>query len=203
MDIQLLATADTLDVVRSVVSASPDVVVTRRAVNEATGLGSYTVVIDRSKWTPGTQVIALTVTTVKRSFTIFVSAIKVASNGGVRLGNLGQMYVLLLDPSDRKVLASQSVSPSGGRYSWSFAGIKAQAVQIVAGADLDNDGYICGNAEPCGAYPILGSQLMEVLLTSDRIGLDFVVSPVGGASVSGLGAVAPQSLAFKPVGFKR
>lgn len=203
MDIQLLATADTQDVVRSIVSASPDVVVTRRAVNESTGLGSYTVVIDRSKWPPGTQVLALTVTTDKRSFTIYVSAIKVVDNGGVRIGNLGQMYVLLVDPRDRSVLASQSVSPSGGRYGWSFAGIKVQAVQIVAGADLDNDGYICGNAEPCGAYPILGSQLVEVPLTADRSGLDFVVSPLGGASVSALGAVAPRSLAFKPVGFKR
>ena len=147
--------------------------------------------------------IALTVTTDKRRFTVYVSAIKVASNGGVRIGNLGQMYVLLLDPSDRSVLASQSVSPSGGRYSWSFAGIKATAVQVVAGADLDNDGYICGNAEPCGAYPILGSQLVEVPLSSDRSGLDFVVSPVGGASVSGLGAVAPRSLVFKPLGYRR
>lgn len=184
MDFQLITTASTDEVVKTVVSAHPDVVVQRKAVDTQTGLGTYTVTVDRSTWAPGTQVVMVTVTTNQRQFNVIVSASKVAVAGGVRVGNLGPLYVLLLDTADKSVVASKMIQPVNGRYSWAFSGLKSARVWVVAGGDLDNDGYICGNAEPCGGYPLLGAQMTDVDLSANLNNINFVVAPLGGGDVS-------------------
>lgn len=197
MDFQLITTASTDEVVKSVVSSHPDVRVQRKSVDAATGLGTYSVTVDRSAWMPGTQVVMVTVTTSQRQFNVIVSASKAAVAGGFREGNLGPLYVLLLDTVEKSVVASKTVQPVNGRYTWSFSGLKSARVWVVAGGDLDNDGYICGNAEPCGGYPLLGAQMTEVDLSANHSNIHFVVAPLGGGDVStaftrdGKGLVTP------------
>jgi serine protease len=58
---------------------------------------------------------------------------------------------------------------------------------LYAGSDTDNDFFICGTGEACGAYPTLGSpELIEV--TGDVTALDFVsgfLQTLGSAASAG------------------
>jgi serine protease len=64
---------------------------------------------------------------------------------------------------------------------------------VLAGGDLDNDGFVCQRGEPCGAYPLLsGNGDPSVLtLTGPRNDLNFELAPLSGISPQSLGAVGP------------
>ena len=55
---------------------------------------------------------------------------------------------------------------------------------MIAGTDLDNDGYICQRGEACGGYPVLDAVLdgQQLQLTGNRSDLDFQVE-IGRAHV--------------------
>lgn len=88
----------------------------------------------------------------------------------------GRHFVLLVNPKpvgdSYETVAQTAVMAVDGEYSFSFQWDDGESPQLlnevppgdyflVAGSDLDNDGYICQTGEACAEYPVSG--LREVL----------------------------------------
>jgi len=150
---------------------------------DASGLGSYQATVDRTGLAPGTYAGTITVQTSTGSSTVSVVMAVVTASAGA---NAGFHYVLLMDPETFDPLAQANVAAVDGRYEFELTDVPAGSYLLFAGSDSDNDLFICGPGEGCGAYPTLGSQAtLEV--TGDRSDLDFVtgfLQTLGGASAS-------------------
>jgi len=97
------------------------------------------------------------------------------------------LYVIAINADDPSILTiasvlAQSATPT---YPYAMNGVNVPRVVIAAGTDLDNDGFICGSAEPCGAYPTLGSPTV-LDMSANRAGINFSLSSgsSNGASAS-------------------
>lgn len=89
--------------------------------------------------------------------------------------NLGNIYILAVDPITLETHAQTTATQFNGAYS--MFNVPVGLVLMVAGPDLDNDGVICGVGEPCGFYPTNPDPLL-LTLTSGQIitGVDFSVT---------------------------
>ncbi len=176
------------DRVVSVTSNTPAITVAPKAGKvDANGLGTYAVTLDRTKIGLGPLPNAqITVATSGKSIVIPISAEKRASANS---GNLGPMYVLVIDADSiegKSVAETMVVAPTGGAYSYSITltgttnAPPARNIQIYAGTDLDNDGTICSRGEACGAYPLVDSAASVLPLTKSYSGIDFSANISGG-----------------------
>lgn len=87
----------------------------------------------------------------------------------------GRHYVLLLSTDASRSFVSQvTVEASAGRYRFAFDEVEPGEYFLVAGTDVDNNGFICENGEACAEYPVLG--LLEPIV----IGED----PVAGVNMN-------------------
>lgn len=95
------------------------------------------------------------------------------------------VYVLAIDSFTGGTVAQVVVDPSVS-LDFAFEGLAPGAYVIVAGTDLDDDGYLCDDGEACGAYPVL-EQPIPITVTADetRSGLDFDVSSDPTFAVAG------------------
>jgi len=67
---------------------------------------------------------------------------------------------------------------------------------LIAGTDLDNDGYICDYGEACGGWPFL-SDLSTFDLQSNRSNVDFPVGLVSTLSQNSNAGRLAQGFAIK------
>jgi len=176
------ATSDTDETVTSISSSSGAVTVSEVDVDGATGRGRYQVTIDRDALPEGASTPTVTVETSERTLTLQLSVDNTA--GAAPTGDLGPLYVIVLDGETGDVLTGQTVQPSSGSYEWQIGDISASSVLIFAGTDYDNDGYICNSGELCGAYPVLGASVEPIAIDGDRDDLSFLLSPIGAGSAS-------------------
>jgi len=136
------------------------------------GDGTYTVSVDRSGLADG----------------IYTGTLTIESNGGTRTvstrltvgsvqaggGDIGTVYVLIVDLNDLTTVAQFNASPSDG-YVFSFPDLPVGSYGLFAGTDLNNDSFISDDGEAVGGYPtLLDPQALEA--TQDRSGLTFSVS---------------------------
>lgn len=176
-------------------SAAVTIAPSSAGVDAATGLGEYVVRVDRSRLPAATASyfpkIAVALSS-GRSFTIQLSLAVIGSSGVATGGNVGPVYVLLINPdTDEVVRTVRATYGSNGRYTWSASGYAPSRVTVLAGTDLDNDGFLCQRAEVCGGYPLLSTQeAMTVSLGGDRTDLDFSIAPLAGTSSAGTQASA-------------
>ncbi|MDX1756494.1 MAG: S8 family peptidase [Marinobacter sp.] len=69
----------------------------------------------------------------------------------------GRHYVLLLNTDQERSLVDQvTVEASDGRYRFAFDELDTGQYFLVAGTDMDNNGFICENGEACAEYPVVG-----------------------------------------------
>jgi serine protease len=103
---------------------------------------------------------------------------------------VGPVYVLAVNADDTNVLAgSVTTQSTTTSYAYTVTGVKVPRVVIAAGTDLDNDNFICGPAEPCSAYPTLGSPTV-LNLTANRTGIDLTLT---SGSTNGAALLNPAS----------
>ncbi|MEX8506000.1 S8 family serine peptidase [Leptothrix ochracea] len=137
------------ETVASVVSASPAVQISPTQV-DATGQGTYTLSVDRSLLSPGTHDLRITVNLKPtRTLSLSLSVTRVEERNTALTTSYGPLYVVLIDPDRNDVVATVQATVLDGRYTWSYNGYTRNRVSIIAGADLDNDDYICQRGEPC------------------------------------------------------
>lgn len=93
---------------------------------------------------------------------------------GGRSGNVGTLYVLLVEPDTLKSVI-QAETDASQDYAFAFHDVPQGQYRLYAGSDIDNDGYIDDEGEAFGGYPVLSKT--EVLqLTGEMTGLSFSVS---------------------------
>lgn len=90
-------------------------------------------------------------------------------------GDVGPLYYLLIDTETDKVVAQERATADGGSYRFTMREAPAGNYVLIAGSDMDNDGFICDYGEACGGWPSL-SELAILEADRDRSGLTF---PVG------------------------
>lgn len=76
----------------------------------------------------------------------------------------GRHYVLLVSADTARTTEYQVVVTAiKGSYSFAFADVEPGTYFLVAGTDMDNNGFICENGEACAEYPVNGlPQTIEV-----------------------------------------
>jgi serine protease len=155
---------------------------------DANGLGTYVLSLNRTSLTSGATAFAqVIVATASKSITVPVSADKRVT--GASVGSYGPIYIMAFDADD-PVADTSVVSPVNGEYAFTLkVGTATKAapgrIQIYAGGDTDNDDYICGDGEACGAYPVQGNGVQIIQPRSASVdGINFSVTPFGGSNVT-------------------
>ncbi|MFL1406033.1 S8 family serine peptidase [Marinobacter sp. M1N3S26] len=90
----------------------------------------------------------------------------------------GRHYVLLLDADDFNSSRSMQVvaREDNGEYEYSMDGVTPGDYILVAGTDLDSNGFICENGEACAEYPSAGSREVISISEGETLRLDMTTS---------------------------
>jgi serine protease len=199
-------TVTSVAVSSNIISIAP-----RAGAVDSARLGTYLITPNRSNIPLGQSAFANVVISTSSGRTINVSVSVARVEGGSASGNLGVIYVLVLDAENESPgfvsVAQTSVSqPVNGVYNYSVnvapagAGRAPNRIFISAGSDLDNDGKICNRGEACGAYLLLNNEITPISPTSQNVtGIDFSVAPFGGVNANslGLGATPPKDFGLR------
>ena len=159
-------------------------------VDENSLLGEYRVTVDRTALDPGPHNSRITLRAGQETIVVNV-ALRVAATDVTAL-NAGRHYVLAVDLDTGLTVAQAETDARKGRYDFSIELEEGDYI-LVAGTDLDNDGFICGNGEACGMYPTLGRpDVISVPVPADRA-FDFTTAFMHGVGQSLEPAVEPQA----------
>ena len=151
---------------------------------DAEKLGEYQVTIDRTGLSDSSYLGTIT-------FNLSTGAtleVQVSMDVGVvdKTGDVGTIYMLLLDPSNKVVDQVFAVDSGNGIFDYSFTDVAAGSYRIVGGSDIDNDLFICQLAEACGGYPIVNALSTVEANGTDITDLDFVVDILANFGASSL-----------------
>jgi len=154
------------------------------------GEGTYTVTVNRDGLADG----------------VYSGSVEVVSNGGnlsvtVRMtvgvqqasgGDVGTLYVLLVDPKSFMSVVQEETTVSDG-YAFNFTNVPAGSYLLYAGTDMDDNRYVDDEGEAFGGYPVTSDpETLEA--SSDLSGLSFRVNyliNIQIASSAGRGSAAP------------
>lgn len=137
---------------------------------DANGSGSYVVTVDRSGLTDG--IYSATISVISNVNVVNIAVIMAV--GDAFVGNVGRIYVLLIDSATSDVIAWDEVDASGGIYRYQLLDVPPGDYVIMAGADMDNDLFICDSGEACSLYPTWNNPTV-VNVDRDITNLDFSV----------------------------
>jgi len=136
------------------------------------GEGTYGITVDRTGLADG--VYSGSVTFVSNdgdaTITVRMTVGSVTTTGG----DVGTVYVLLVDPSTLEAYA-QDETDASRNYQFSFDDVYADEYRLYAGSDLNDDGYIDDEGEAFGGYPVV-SQTEILDIAADLDGLSFSVN---------------------------
>ena len=152
------------------VSALQDWITVTPTMVDAAALGQYDVTVNRGGLTPGVYEGSIEARSAANSVSIRV----LLSVADAVESELGQIYLLLIDPVRDQPVAQALAERAGDAYRFSFGTVAASSYQIYAGTDLDNDLLICDPGEACGAYLTI-DQPLTVEIDRDRSDLDFAI----------------------------
>lgn len=164
--------------------------VTADTVDPVTGLGTYTVTVDRTGLADG--IYTATISFDSDANDIDVPLIMEVTSVPIT-GDAGYHYVLLVDPDTLETLYRTELGVVDGEYAYSFPAAFEGTYLIVAGSDPDNDGFICNRGEACGAYLTLVDP-EEFVLDGDTVGVDFDTNyfvSLGGPTSHGAFSLTP------------
>lgn len=138
---------------------------------DADGLGTYTVMANRTGLAAGTYTAAITFTTSPAGAGAVPVNLQVAASAAAP--DAGVHYVLLVDADTYEIARQDDVLAVDGRYSYSFADVSQGGRYLIyAGSDRDNDMYIDNAGEFIGAYRSL-DQITIVAADDNRTDLNF------------------------------
>jgi serine protease len=136
------------------------------------GLGTYAVTVDRGALADG--VYTGTILLASNVNTVQVPVIMNVGNNMIG-GNVGHIYIALVDPVTGSTVSGTEVDFIGGNYAYQVVDVPAGEYLVIAGTDSDNDGFICDDGEVCGEY-LTRDQPITIEVTTDLTGLDFLVN---------------------------
>ena len=171
------------------------------AVDATTRLGTYVVTANRAAVPDNTTVYPNVLVQLTGGRQIAIPVGIERRSGGTAIGAAaGPIYVLVVDAnSDEGQVVAQAAVPNAsaqGAYPYTVAVPGTPRIWVIAGSDLDNDGFICNKGENCGLYPFLGTTPTVLQPTDTLSGINFAVSPIGGTNTgAGAGAAVPSAAA--------
>jgi serine protease len=142
------------------------------SVDADSQLGSYQVTVDRSGLADGVFTANITIVSSVNTVTVPVIMQVVSQNLSP---DVGYQYIILYDADTGGFIQQQDGNALNGEYDFQFNNVSfldGQRLYIIAGTDMDNDGFICDNGEACGAYLSL-DQLKAITATDAHTNLDF------------------------------
>lgn len=150
-------------------------------------------VVDRSGLRAGSYTATITIQT-DATVGDRTATVQVQANVGDRIsGNVGTVYVLVLEPDSNETVGQAETDASRG-YAYTTDALPAGTYIVVAGTDRDDDGFICDIEDACGSYPLpisvrKGSSVSDLVFP-----LSELVSPQGFSLFRETG-LEPSSLA--------
>jgi serine protease len=157
--------------------------------NPANGPFVLNVSVNRALLRAGEDAIQVEVTSAQGRRLRFDVVVAPRASAPVGLPGVGPVYALALNPSTFATLRQFNATANARTYPYTLDGL-TQAVIVVAGTDTDNDGFICGASEPCGAFPVLGVE--TTILSVSRTGVNFDLLSGGSSGSLGIGAARAQ-----------
>ena len=139
------------------------------AIN-GSGLGTYSVTLDREGAAPGESEALVTFETSAGELTVPIRFFVEPERDP---GDAGLIHVALLDSTSLEQVACSIALPDEGEYAVTFSEISGGDYLLVTGSDTDADGFICDQFEVCGASPTVRE--LE-LVTDDQISLSLQYS---------------------------
>jgi len=133
---------------------------------DAFGLGSYSVKANRSGLAEGDY--AATVTVTSNANTVTVPVTMQVRTTAASVNALSSLWVILVDSSSGKTVASANATYGTPGYSYKFSAVPNGKYYVLAGTDLNNDQMICAAAEACGGYASL-QQMFELSVAGASI----------------------------------
>jgi serine protease len=138
---------------------------------DSTDLPTLTVTVNRSDLPNGTSLGRISIESNGGNETVPVSVEVQASVTG---GDVGTVYVLMVDPDTLDTVA-QAMTSATQSYTFQTPTLAPGRYLVVSGTDRNNDGFICDNGEACGVFPLIDSpRVIEV--EEDRTDIEFPVS---------------------------
>ncbi|MET0091836.1 MAG: hypothetical protein ABW068_17790 [Candidatus Thiodiazotropha sp.] len=155
---------------------------------DASGLGTYTLTVNRTGLAPATY--SGVVQVASGVSTVDVDVIMQVSDTTIS-GDAGRHYILLINNATNEALMQFAVEAEGSGANYSFSSVPAGNYILVAGSDMDMDNLICDAGESCGAYPTLSQPSVIAVGSGSLSSLDFTTSfeyqSPTGSSVSDAG----------------
>ena len=158
----------------SITSDQPWLSVVATANVGTSGLGTYSVSVNRSGLADGSYAGTLHIQSSasvefgKEVIVPIVAEKRTASP----TSNAGLHYVLLVDPTTNRTVKFQRVNAVNGQYPFNFTDVAPGAYDLVAGSDSNNNGFICEAGEACGTYRTIDSP-EQIIVKDSLTGLDF------------------------------
>lgn len=149
---------------------------------DGNGLGTWRIVVERAGLPPAVYPASLMLSSTAGELEV---PVLMQVSDGLVTGDVGRLYILLLDAATGETVQQVDVLAGSGGYSFTFSDVPPGTYQVITGTDLNNDNFVCDPGEACGTYLTLDApKLLEV--DSDRAGLDFPAS--FGATITGAAA---------------
>ena len=138
------------------------------------GLGTYRVTVNRTGLTAGLYSAVIAAESTASGNAVKVPVVMSVTDT-VAGGDIGFIYILLVDATNDTTIAQVTPPLSNGTYSYSFPNVPVGVYEIIAGTDADNDRFICDPGEACGVF-LTTEQPVQIQIKADRANLNF---PVG------------------------
>lgn len=155
---------------------------------DANGVGSYAVTVDRTSLSVGTYTATISFTSNAGNKDVPV-IMQVPDANTSLTADAGYHYVLLVDPKTSETVDTVAAAVKNGVYQFTFNDVPAGSYQIMAGTDMNNDGFICDTGEACGAYTTLDLPT-TLSVDADQTGKDFVTGFFYNLSTASVGTVS-------------
>ncbi len=128
-----------------------------------------------------------------------IQSVTVAMRVGAPQGNgdVSTLYVLLIDPLTGQVAYWTTSQASAGNYPYSLPAVLQGNYYVVAGTDMDNDGFICDAGEACGAQFTLTDPALIRITAPLTLGAFPVTPDVGTLSGATSGSSSVNGISGK------
>jgi serine protease len=163
-------------------ATTTDEFVTILPPDSESGLGTYTLSIDRTDLAVGIYQGLVSFTSNGGNIDLPL-VFEVIGPGQLTKGNAGYHYILLFDAA-AETSREISLEANSGSYVYTFDQVSPAPYIVIAGSDPDNDGFVCGPGEACGIYPTEDAPV-AILVNQNRAAVDFkttYVIPVENSS---------------------
>jgi len=171
-------------------------------VGSAPSDAEITVMVDRAQVSNGTYTGKVIISAdAPAEGNVEVPVIMIKQQAGSVQGDVGPVYVLVIDPNSFMTSHQQMVSKKDD-YSYAFSNIPAGAYLLAAGTDRNGDGYIDDEGEAFGFFPLSSLPELLVIGNHDTTLANFPVNEL--VDLSSAAAAASENPAIEiPVGYKR